>query len=45
MVPYLRLNKKKVMAQEKSQLNKGNGIAFFVGFALLALLVILWMIM
>jgi hypothetical protein len=44
-VPYLRLNNKKVMAQEKNELNKGNGIAFLIGFALLALLVILWLIM
>jgi hypothetical protein len=33
------------MAQEKNEFNKGNGIAFFIGFALLAILVILWMLM
>jgi hypothetical protein len=33
------------MAQEKNELNKGNGIAFLVGFALLVLLVVLWLIM
>jgi hypothetical protein len=33
------------MAQEKNELNKGNSIAFLIGFALLAILVILWLLM